>query len=555
MVTRWISIPIARVGSLLGQKYSVNIKRIKVLWAAPLLFIGVLFYWPLGKILSLGFSGNWFASIATPKVLDIFWFTVWQALLSALISIALGIPGAYVLYARKLRGQGIIKAFITVPFVLPTIVVGIGFTSFRRIPAFSSLLQDGSSIPIIILAHVFMNYSIAVRVIGSTWRNLDFSLEDAASLDGAGRLRTFLEITLPHLKNSIASAFTLIFLYCAASFGIILVLGGGAIKTIETEIYITATQYLDLQKTAGLVFLQSLITAIAFFISRDRSESGLIENQARGPLRKLDRRDLPVVAISATFISIFIALPVLKIFIDAFLFEGSPSILNFANLGGHGARDLLNISVTHAAINSVRNAIVASAVSISIGLLVSYIISRRRRGTYARVTQGILDFVFQAPIGISSVVLGFGYLITFGSGIFPLRSSWIVTPIVASILATPLVIRLVYPALISIDRDLLESASTDGASEEETWWQIEAPIIRTVILTALGFSALISIGEFGAANFLAYGEQGTLPIILYQLISRPGAQNYGMAMAASSLLILFVALVIYLITRLDTAEK
>lgn len=515
----------------------------------------MLFYWPLAKILSLGLSGNWLAPIATSKVLDIFWFTLWQALLSSLISISLGVPGAYVLYARRLRGQEIIKAFITVPFVLPTIVVAIGFTSFRRIPVFDSLFQNGSSIPIIILAQIFMNYSIAVRVIGSTWRNLDFSLEDAASLDGAGRLRTFMEITLPHLKTSIASAYTLIFLYCAASFGIILVLGGGAIKTIETEIYRTATQDLDLQKTAGLVFLQSLITAIAFFASRDRSGSGLLENQAGGPSRKLDRRDLPVVAITATFISIFIALPLLKLFIDAFLIEGSPSILNFANLAGHGARDLLNISVSHAALNSLRNAIVASAISISIGLLVSFIISRREKGPYARISRGILDFAFQAPVGISSVVLGFGYLITFGSGIFPLRSSWIVTPIVASILATPLVIRLVYPALISIDRDLLESASTDGASEAATWWHIEAPIIRTAILTALGFSALISIGEFGAANFLAYGEQGTLPIILYQLISRPGAQNYGMAMAASSLLILFVALVMYLITRLGTSEK
>lgn len=548
-------MPIARSGFQSGRKSSVSIKRNRVLWAAPLLFIGVLFYWPLAKILSLGFSGNWFESIATSKVLNVFWFTIWQATLSSLISVSLGIPGAYVLYSRKFRGQGAIKALITVPFVLPTIVVAIGFTSFRHIPVFVSLLQASSNIPIIILAHVFMNYAIAVRLIGSTWRNLDFSLEDAASLDGAGRIRTFASITLPHLKNSIASAFSLIFLYCAASFGIILVLGGGTIKTVETEIYISATQYLDLQKTAGLVFLQSIITAIAFLFSRDRGASGLIENQPQGPSRQLDMRDLPVISITAIFITIFIALPMLKIFIDAFLVEGSPSLLNYANLTGHGARDLLNISVSHAALNSLRNAILASAISIGIGLLVSFVISRRGQDPSSRLSQATLDFVFQAPLGLSSVVLGFGYLITFSSGIFPLRSSWIVTPIVASILSTPLVIRLIYPSLISIDRDLLESASTDGASSEQTWWHIEAPIIRTVVLTALGFSALISIGEFGAANFLAYGDQGTLPIILYQLISRPGAQNYGMAMAASSLLILFVALIIYLMTRLDTSAK
>lgn len=515
----------------------------------------MLFYWPLGKILAIGFSGNWLESIATTKVLNIFWFTIWQAVLSSLISVSLGIPGAYVLYARRLRGQELIKSLITVPFVLPTIVVAIGFTSFRQLPIFAWLLQGGSAIPIIILAQVFMNYSIAVRIIGSTWANLDFSLEDAASLDGAGRLRTFIEITLPHLKTSIASAFSLIFLYCSASFGIILVLGGGTIRTIETEIYVTTTQYLDLNKSAGLVFLQSIITAIAFFLSRGRGANGLLENRTHGPLRKLDKRDLPAVTVTIIFISIFIVVPILKIFINAFFIEGSPSILNFSNLAGHGARDLLNISVIHAARNSLRNAILASALSIGIGLLVSFIISRRARGSFARRAKNILDMAFQAPIGISSVVLGFGYLITFSSGIFPLRSSWMVTPIVASILATPLVIRLLYPALLSVDENLLESASTDGASAEEIWWQIEAPIIRPVILTALGFSALISIGEFGAANFLAYGDQATLPIILFQLISRPGAQNYGMAMAASSLLVLLVALVIYLISHLDSVDQ
>ncbi len=526
-----------------------------MLWAAPLLFIGVLFYWPLAKILSLGFSGAWPASILTPHVLGIFWFTLWQAAFSAAICILLGIPGAYLFYTRKLPGQELLKALITVPFVLPTIVVAIGFTSFRKITLFAPILQGGSYIPIILLANIFMNYSIAVRIIGTTWSTLDSSVEDAAALDGAGRLRTFTAITLPNLKSSIASASALIFLYCAASFGIVLVLGGGKIKTVETEIYVTATQYLDLQKTAGLVLLQSVITAIAFLLSRTRGEGGLVESQTEKHHRRVDRRDLPVVLVTFAFILIFIVLPILKIFIEAFTIAGVFSFQNFANLTGKGARDLLNISVTHATLNSLRNTLIASLISICIGVLVSYLISRKYGSSLTSKFRSSLDFAFQAPVGISSVVLGFGYLITFSSGLFPLRSSWMVTPLVASLLATPLVIRLVYPALLSIDRELLESASTDGASEESIWIQIEAPIIRNVLLTALGFSALISIGEFGAANFLAYGDQATLPIILFQLISRPGTQNYGMAMAASSLLILFVGSVIFFVTRIDSSDN
>lgn len=528
-----------------------SIQKNRVLWGAPLLFIGVLFYLPLARILSLGLSGEWLTSIWTPHVLSIFWFTIWQAGISAAACIALGIPGAYLFYTRKFRGQHLVKAFITVPFVLPTIVVAIGFTSFRKISLFTSILQGGSYIPIILLANIFMNYSIAVRIIGSTWSNLDPSVEDAAALDGAGRFRTFTSVTLPNLRGSIASAGALIFLYCAASFGLVLVLGGGKIKTVETEIYLNATQYLDLQKTSGLVLLQTIITVIAFLLSRNRGENGLGESQSGRPNRRVDKRDLPAVLLTFAFISFVIALPILKIFDEAFTFAGRLSLQNFVNLTGKGARDLLNISVTQAALNSVRNTLIASLISIFIGVLVSYLISRKYGSVLNQKFRSLLDFAFQAPVGISTVVLGFGYLVTFTTGLFPLRSSWLATPLVASLIATPLVIRLVYPALTSLDRELLESASTEGASDGSIWMEIEAPIIRNVLLTALGFSALISIGEFGAANFLAYGDQATLPIILFQLISRPGRQNYGMAMAASAILILFVAVIIYLVTRVE----
>lgn len=483
--------------------------------------------------------------------MGIFWFTLWQAALSAAICIVLGIPGAYILYARKIPGQEMIKALITIPFVLPTIVVAIGFTSFRKISVFAPILQGASPIPIIVLANIFMNYSIAVRIIGASWSVLDTSIEDSASLDGAGRLRTFIAITLPNLKSSIASASALIFLYCAASFGLVLVLGGGRVNTIETEIYRSATQLLDLEKTTGLVLLQTIITVLAFLLSRPRGEVGLVNSQIAMPSHRLDRRDLPVVIVTFTFVCVFILLPVSKIFIEALTFSGSFSFENFTNLTGKGARDVLNISIAHASVNSLRNTLIASLISICIGVSVSYLISHSVDRGFKGKIRTVLDFAFQAPIGISTVVLGFGYIVTFSSGIFPLRSSWLATPLVASLIATPLIIRLVCPAMLAINKELLESASTDGASDKSIWIMIEVPILRNVLLTGLGLSALISIGEFGAANFLAYGDQATLPIILFQLISRPGAQNYGMAMAASSILILFVGVVMYLITRMD----
>jgi thiamine transport system permease protein len=523
------------------------------IWAVPITFFGVLFYWPLGKILWMGFSGDWIHAIITTRVASLVWFTIWQAALSAGLSLLFGIPGAYVLYHRSFPGQKFLRAFITVPFMLPTIVVAIGFTAFRQLPLISQLLLGHSGVPIIICANVFMNYSLAVRIIGGVWTTLDTGLEDAAALDGAGRLRTLTSVTLPQLGNSIASAGALIFLYCAANFGLVLVLGGASVKTIETEIYIASTQYLDLSKAAGLVLIQTLLTITAFVVAQRLSKGrmdffGSTSLERRQPI---DMRDLPATVISTAFISLVIFLPLITVLWRAFRIGNSFSVMNFTNLGGFGARDVLSISVGHAAMNTVRNAIITTLLSIAIGILIAYLLSRPRAigdsGPFARA----MDILFQMPVGISSVVLGLGYLVCFGGGLFPLRSSWLVTPIAQSLLSIPLVIRMVHPAITSIDNQLRETASTESATPSQIWWLIEMPIIRNVVLIATGYAAVIAIGEFGAANFLAYGDQGTLPTVLYQLISRPGAQNYGMAMAASSLLIATALLIMYAVSAFD----
>lgn len=519
----------------------------------PIIFFGVLFYWPLGKILSLGFTGNWLNTIATTRIASLAWFTIWQAALSAGLSLLFGIPGAYVLYHRSFSGQKFLRALITVPFMLPTIVVAIGFTSFRELPVLSQLMTGHSEIPIIICANIFMNYSLAVRIIGGVWTTLDNALEDAAALDGAGRFRTLTSITLPQLANSIASAGALIFLYCAANFGIVLVLGGATTKTVETEIYIATTQFLDLPKASALVLIQTILTAVAFIVAQrfSKGQMGFGTTTSLAPRALIDKRDLPAIAITSIFIVGLILIPLASVMTRAFRFEDAFSLTNFTNLTGHGARDVLSISATQAVLNTFRNAIIATTLSMAIGVLVSYLISRPVSDRQPRAFQRVMDIVFQMPIGISSVVLGLGYLVCFSGGFFPLRSSWLVTPIAQSLLTIPLVIRLIHPALTTIDNELREIAQTDSATPTQIWWLIEVPIIRGVLLIATGYAAIISIGEFGAANFLAYGDQGTLPTVLYQLISRPGSQNYGMAMAASSLIIGFALVVVYVVSTFE----
>jgi thiamine transport system permease protein len=471
---------------------------------------------------------------------------LWQAAVSTIVTIVISIPGAYLLYRRSFPGQRILNALITVPFVLPSIVVAAGFTVFRGVHEFYQglgLTFLADPVYWIIAAHVFVNYSIAVKTIGGVWATLDSDTESAAQLDGAGRFRTLVSVSLPQLRPAISSAAALIFLFSATSFGIILVLGGGQVQTIETAIFFAATQRLDLELAAALVLVQTLITALAFIVGTKLSGGTLgLEQVFEGSRKpKVDRRDLLAVLFSSAIWVGLLAMPLVLVLVQAFTANGAFGLNNFANLGTRGARDLLNITLFEAAGNSLRNMLIASVIAFLLGTLISWLLTRTRLQS--------LDLVFLLPLGVSSVVLGFGFLISFDAEWFPLRSSWLIVPLAQALIALPMVVRLVYPALLSLGREPIEQAQLDGASSWQIWKFVESKMIRGVLLTALGFAAIISIGEFGASSFLANGSQATIPTMLYRLISRPGEQNYGMAMAVSAILILLSALVVYIVSR------
>src|SRR5207248_5513590 len=98
----------------------------------------------------------------------------------------------------------------------------------------------------ILLAHVFYNVAIVVRLVAGVWTNLDPRTEDAARMLGAGGIATFTQVTLPALAPAIASAAALVFMFTFTSFGVVLVLGGPHLDTLEVVVYRLATRLVDL---------------------------------------------------------------------------------------------------------------------------------------------------------------------------------------------------------------------------------------------------------------------------------------------------------------------
>jgi thiamine transport system permease protein len=258
---------------------------------------------------------------------------------------------------------------------------------------------------------------------------------------------------------------------------------------------------------------------------------------------------------------LLVFLPLVLVLAKAFVSStGEFTFSNFLLLNSKGSRDLLNITLFDAGINSIRNMVLATLVSFLVGALVSYLLAEhsRRHSRTNRKTDllGIgLDAYFLLPIGVSSVVIGLGYLITLTGNLAWFRSAWYLVPLVQAVLAIPMVVRVLYPALLAIEHSTREQAMTDGARKRQILFYVDLALVKPVLKTAIAFSALVSLGEFGAASLLAYGDQSTVPMLMYQLISRPGNQNYGMALAVATILTIITTLVVLLVSKETTSRK
>ena len=192
--------------------------------------------------------------------------------------------------------------------------------------------------------------------------------------------------------------------------------------------------------------------------------------------------------------------------------------------------------VTDALVTSLRTAVDATWMSLSMGLLVAFIVTRRSRSRAERRVRGGLDGLFMLPLGVSAVTLGFGFLITLDEPPLDLRDSPLLVPIAQALVALPLVVRTIVPVLAGIDDRQRQAAASLGAGPLRAVLTVDLPVVWKPLLAASGFAFAVSLGEFGATSFLARDEHPTLPVVIFRLIGHPGPMNYGMALAASVVL-------------------
>lgn len=547
-----------------------------LLWLIPLLFLAVFFFLPLGKILWLAGRETIVSGVALRSISQItapLWFTTWQAGLSTLLTLVLGLPAAYLFSHFQFKGKRFLQVVTTLPFILPTVVAVAGFTALLGpsglLNVFLKQIFHLSSAPIqfmntlwgILLVHVFYNTTIIIRVVGSAWTSLDPRWEESARVLGASRGQTLRQVTLPLLRPSILAATLLVFLFDFTSFGVILMVGGPGFSTLEVAIYQQALSLLNLPLAGLLSIVQLACTFVVTWVYSSVNGSRktpLMPHLSGANIRtaKTWSEKLQIGLMSFLLLALLV-FPLLAMVIRSFLRLGADrgdrgvvqtglTLQYYKQLFVNSNQSIFYVPPSEAVINSLLFAGLTVLFAIILGSMAAYAMARSQK------MKRLLDIAITLPLGASAVTLGLGFIVTFNKAPFNVMNFPLLIPLAHTLVALPFVIRTLQPALTSIPASVQEAAAVLGANRWKVWTQVELPILRREAIVAAVFAFTISLGEFGATSFLARPDMPTLPVAIYRYLSMPGDLNYGQGLAMSSLLLAMCAIAIYLLEKFQS---
>jgi thiamine transport system permease protein len=559
-----------------------------VLWLLPIAFLALFYFYPLTSIFGLSFARSqdgWLASmittLAAPSTRSVLGFTFWQAVLSTALTLLVGLPGAYLVARFRFRGRSLLLALTAIPFVMPTLVVATAFNALlgpsgwlnlalMRLFAFTQPpLELTNTLGAILLAHVFYNATIVIRMVGDFWSHLDPRLGQAAQVLGANRWQALMRVTLPLLLPAILAAALLVFLFCFTSFGVILVLGGPQFATLEVEIYHQTVGLFNLPAAATLSLLQ-LACTLAMTVLYARLAAQLTSPLSLRPQTYTQQR---LTTWRSKFIAASIATLLGTLLLAPLVALALRSVTNLEATRGQSAQPAhltldyyRELSVnrrgssfyappTTAITLSLGYAAATVLLSLAMGLPTAWLLARARSSSGLMAIAGkLLDPLLMLPLGTSAVTLGLGFIVALDHPPLDLRSSPLLIPLAHTLVAFPFVVRSLTPALYSIRPSLHGAAALLGASPGQVAWRIDLPLVGRAVIVAAAFAFTISLGEFGATALIARPEYPTIPVAIYRFLSRPGGLNYGQALALSTVLMLTCAAGMLTIERLRIAD-
>ncbi|MBA2283261.1 MAG: iron ABC transporter permease [Acidimicrobiia bacterium] len=526
--------------------------------AVPAAFLGCLFAWPVVAIVATGLrsrAGGWdvrgaLDTLVEPATRSVLRFTLVQALASTVVTLVVALPAAWVLGRIDFRGKAAYRVAVTVPFVLPTVVVSAAMLALvGPRGALVGVARLDDTLTVIVVAHAFFNYAVVARVVGSQWGQLDPRAEEAARALGAGRMRVLATITLPRLRAAIASAAVLTFLFCFTSYGVIVLLGDQDQATLETAIARVTTTSTDRSAAAALALLQLAVVATLLTVeARLRDRRAIAHGQVPERLalhRPRSRGERAAVAGVLVSTALFLGTPIAVLAERSFRVGDGYGLAWYRALGEPGGRaSTLFVSPWDAIGTSILYATAAAAIAVVVGGVAAIAVAARqdRLGRTA-------DTLLALPLGASAVTIGLGFLVALDAPPLDLRDSAVLVPLAHALVGVPFVVRAVVPALRGVDPRLRQAAAVLGSPPWRVFRDIDLTLARRSVLAAAGFAFAVSLGEFGATSILARAERPTVTVAIERLLGQPGAASFGQAAAMSVVLLVLTAAAILAVDR------
>ena len=531
-------------------------------------FLALFFVYPLVEILRVSLAPEGAFSLSPFKTVltdDFFlgrlWFTTWQAFASTALTLALGLPGAYVFARYEFRGKSLIRALTTIPFVLPVVVVAIAFTALlgpsgalnEALQAIFGLdeppIRVLNTITVILLAHAFYNYTIVVRTVSALWANVDPRSEEAARMLGAGPLAVFRRVTLPQIAPAILSSALLVFMFSFTSFGVVLILGGPQFATLDATIYNLTARLFRLPLAAALAVVQIVFTlAVMWTYARLQARSAVplnLQPQSSAARRVRGGRERLLIGLNFAVVFLWLGTPLLALVERSLRGAEGYGFGFYRALETNTRGEFFFVSLSEALTNSLWFAATTVAIAVPLGTALAFAVARAR-GRW----RSLADALAMLPLGVSVITLAFGILIAFDTGVLDLRASWLIIVVAHTLIAYPFVMRSVLAVVRGIDERLREASAMLGASPRQTFRRIDLPIVSRAMLVGATFAFAISIGDFGAALLLSRPEYATMNVAIFRYLGLPGAERLGAALAMSVVLMLVSGVGFLLIERL-----
>jgi len=459
------------------------------------------------------------------------WLSLYQAFLSALLSILVGLPGAWLLTYYNFPGKRWFRLLTYLPFILPSILVVLAMVLFYGNNGWinrglMTILGTDEpqvhflySLTGILIAHVFYNFPLAMKIIGDQWERISLKYHHAASSLGVGNMRRFFGITLPLLMPSIGSAFVLIFLLCMNSFAIILVLGGGIrYTTIEVLIYQLARIELDFSGAASLAFLQGGLSLIGMAIMLKGMDRRVDQESASKNWlpEKLRNRSMKAwFGLSWILLVLIFALgPLFAILMDSFRkFEHGEWIYTwywYSELFTWRENNYFLSSLWNSLRIGLGSALITSIYGLGLVSIIAY-----RKGVKRRFWEMLTLF----PIALSTVVFGVAWFHFYQGHLVGTVPLIFVVMAMHALLTCPYWIRIVLPTLESIPLQWHIESKMLGKQPLEYGFRILWPWLSKTFLIAFFFSFSLSLGELNSTMMIADETVRTLPLEIYGAIS------------------------------------